>query len=79
MIVRCAPPGVARRELWRFTRSVAGFARIRLRGRRPAQPSEEAGLRLRVLAAVVVHLPRELVARRRIARLGGQRESTARA
>ena len=79
MIVRCVPAGVARRELWRFTRSVAGFARLRLRGRRPAQASEEAGLRLRVLAAVVVRIPRELVARRRIGRLGGQGEPVARA
>ncbi|HEX6657551.1 MAG TPA: glycosyltransferase family 2 protein [Ilumatobacter sp.] len=63
MIVRGAPAGVARRELWRFTRSVAGFARLRLRGHRPAQPSEGAGLRLRVLAAVAVRLPRELIAR----------------
>jgi hypothetical protein len=76
MIVRCAPAGVTRRELWRFTRSVAGFA---LRGRRPAQPSEDAGLRLRVLAAVVVRLPAELVARRRITRLADHREPAARA
>ena len=79
MIVRCAPAEVARGELWRFTRSVAGFARLRFRGRRPTQPSEEAGLRLRVLAAVVLRLPRELVARRRITRLAGQREPAARA
>ena len=79
MIVRAASAGVVRGELWRFTRSVAGFARLRFQGRRPAQPSEDAGLRLRVLAAVVVRLPRELVARRRIGRLGAQPEPVARA
>jgi GT2 family glycosyltransferase len=77
MIVRCAPARVARRELWRFTRSVAGFARLRLRGRRPAQPSEEAGLRLRVLGAVVVRLPRELIARLRGRRRRGSRPPCA--
>jgi len=76
MIVRCAPAGVTRHELWRFARSVAGFT---FRGRPPAQPSEDAFLRLRVLAAVVVRLPAELVARRRITRLADQREAAARA
>jgi GT2 family glycosyltransferase len=79
MILRCAPAGVARHELWRFTRSVAGYARLRFRGRRPAKPSEDAGLRLRVLAAVVVRVPRELVVRRRITRLAGQWAPAARA
>ena len=73
MILRCAPADVARHELTRFARSVAGFARRRLRGERPEHPNESVGLRLRVLAAVLVRVPRELGARRRIARLGAPR------
>ena len=78
MIVRCAPAELARHEVVRFARSVAGFARLRLRGERPERPNEAVGLRIRVLAAVLMRMPRELAARRRITGLA-QREPAARA
>jgi GT2 family glycosyltransferase len=77
MILRCAPAELTRHELVRFARSVAGFARLRLRGVRPERPNEAVGLRLRVLTAVLVRVPRELRARRSIARRG-QRAPAAR-
>jgi GT2 family glycosyltransferase len=69
MILRGAAGPLARRELARFARSVAGFIRRRVGGRRPDQPSEAVGLRVHVLASVLVRLPGELWARRRFSRL----------
>jgi GT2 family glycosyltransferase len=57
MLVRCYPGGVARHEVWRFTRSVAGFTRLRLRGVRPAQASERVWVRARVLLSFARLLP----------------------
>lgn len=65
MLVRCYPGPVWRHELWRFARSILGFARRRLSGTRPAQASERPLLRLRVLASVVRLLPWSLRSRRR--------------
>jgi GT2 family glycosyltransferase len=64
MLVRCFPTEDWRRELWRFARSIGGFARRRVRGQRPAQPSEQVLLRLRVLLSVLRLLPWALRARR---------------
>jgi GT2 family glycosyltransferase len=72
MLVRCYPGPVWRRELWRFARSVGGFARRRLRGVPAAQASEQPLLRLRVLASVVRNLPWALSSRREIRRAGRQ-------
>jgi GT2 family glycosyltransferase len=65
MLVRCHPWPQARHELWRFTRSIGGFSRRRLRGIEPSQASERPLLRLRVVASVVRLLPWALWARRR--------------
>lgn len=72
MLVRCCPAPLARHEVWRFARSVGGFARRRLRGVPPAQASERPLLRLRVLLSLARHLPSALRARRRVAALDGQ-------
>jgi GT2 family glycosyltransferase len=65
MLLRCHPLPQARHELWRFTRSIAGFTRLRFRGVAPSQASERPLLRLRVVASVLRHLPWALRARRR--------------
>lgn len=65
MLLRCHPWPQARHELWRFTRSIAGFSLRRLRGVEPSQASERPLLRLHVVASVLRHLPWALRARRR--------------
>jgi len=72
MLVRCFPGPMWRHELWRFIRSIAGFARRRLRGVAAAQPSEQPLLRLRVLGSVLRHLPWALASRRVIRRTARQ-------
>jgi GT2 family glycosyltransferase len=72
MLARCYPGPVWRHELWRFARSVGGFAWRRLRGVPAAQASEEPLLRLRVLASVLRNLPWALSSRRGIRRVGRQ-------
>lgn len=65
MLLRCSPGPQARHELWRFTRSIAGFARRRLRGIEPGQASERPFLRVHVVGSVLRLLPWALWARRR--------------
>lgn len=77
MLLRTYPGPMARHELWRFARSVGGFALRRLRGTPPAQPSERALLRLHVLLSVVRHLPRALMARRALAAVAPQPAATS--
>lgn len=64
MLIRCYPGPVWRHELWRFARSILGFARRRLSGARPAQASERPALRLHVLGSVIRLLPWALASRR---------------
>jgi GT2 family glycosyltransferase len=64
MLIRCHPAPLARHELWRFTRSIAGFARRRVRGELPAQASERPAVRAWVLLSLLWLLPRALRARR---------------
>lgn len=65
MLVRCHPWAQARHELWRFTRSIGGFALRRFRGVAPSQASERPLLRLHVVVSVIRLLPWALRARRR--------------
>ncbi len=64
MLIRCYPGAEWRREVWRFVRSIGGFARRRLRGTRPAQASERVLLRVHVALSVFWRLPWALRARR---------------
>jgi GT2 family glycosyltransferase len=64
LLVRCFPAAVARHEVWRFTRSIGGFALRRVRGRRPAQASERAEVRAWVVLSFLRLLPRALRVRR---------------
>jgi GT2 family glycosyltransferase len=71
MLVRCAPAGVAARELARFA-AITAAVPFRRRGRggsnqRPA-PNHRVALRLLVLAAVTARLPATLVQRAAIGR-----------
>lgn len=65
MLLRCAPAGIAARELGRFA---ALTAALPWRRNRPDTANFALGLRLRVLAEVASRLPTTLVARRRIGR-----------
>lgn len=65
MLLRCAPAGVAARELARFA---ALTLVLPFRRHRPAAPNFALPLRLRVLAEVAVRLPATLIARRHIGR-----------
>jgi GT2 family glycosyltransferase len=65
VLLRCAPAGVATRELARFL--VLTFV-LPLRRHRPPTPNFAFALRLRVLAEVATRLPVTLVARHRITR-----------
>ncbi|MGH3777381.1 MAG: glycosyltransferase family 2 protein [Pseudonocardiaceae bacterium] len=65
MLLRCAPAGVATRELARF----AGLTLVLpFRRNRPGTPNFALGLRLRVLAEVAGQMPAALIARHRIGR-----------
>ena len=65
VLLRCAPAGVAARELARFT----GLTLVLpFRRNRPAAPNFTLRLRLQVLAEVTTRLPATLVARHRIGR-----------
>jgi GT2 family glycosyltransferase len=69
MLIRCAPAGVAARELARFAALTAALPLRRLRGSTvPAAWNFRAGLRLRVLAEVVGRLVPLVRERRAIAR-----------
>lgn len=65
MLLRCHPWPQARHELWRFTRSIGGFALRRFRGVATSQASEGPLLRLHVVLSVIRLLPWALRARRR--------------
>ncbi|HEX2300382.1 MAG TPA: glycosyltransferase family 2 protein, partial [Pseudonocardiaceae bacterium] len=65
VLIRCAPAGVAARELARF--AVLTLL-LPLRPDRPATPNFALGLRLRVLTEVTARLVPTLVARHRITR-----------
>jgi GT2 family glycosyltransferase len=65
VLVRCAPAGIAARELARF----AGLTLVLpWRRSRPVAPNFATGLRLRVLAEVMAQLPGSLIARYQIGR-----------
>jgi GT2 family glycosyltransferase len=65
VLLRCAPAGVAARELARF----AGLTLVLpWRRNRPGTPNFAPRLRLGVLAEVAAHLPATLIARHQIAR-----------
>ncbi|MGK2938359.1 MAG: glycosyltransferase family 2 protein [Solirubrobacteraceae bacterium] len=64
LLVRCFPAGVARHEIWRFARSIGGFALRRLHGQRPGQASERPAVRAWVLLSFLRLLPSALRARR---------------
>ncbi|MFD2466522.1 glycosyltransferase family 2 protein [Amycolatopsis silviterrae] len=66
MLLRCAPAGVAVRELARFA---AITALLPLRRHRPDAANFDPALRLRVLAEVVLRLPRTLRERGRVGRI----------
>lgn len=69
MLVRCAPAGVAVRELARFAALTAVLPVRRLAGRNvPTAANFRVGLRLRVLADLVVRLPALAAQRRAITR-----------
>jgi GT2 family glycosyltransferase len=63
VLLRCAPAGVAARELARFA---ALTLVLPFRRRRPPTPNFALALRLQVLAEVVTRLPATLIARHRI-------------
>jgi GT2 family glycosyltransferase len=65
MLLRCAPAGIAARELGRFA---ALTAALPWRRNRPTTPNFALGVRLPVLAEVASRLPTTLVARHRIGR-----------
>ncbi|MGH3977963.1 MAG: glycosyltransferase family 2 protein, partial [Pseudonocardiaceae bacterium] len=65
MLLRCAPAGVAARQLARFA---ALTVLLPWRRDRPRAPNFTAALRLRVLAEVALRLPASLAARYRIGR-----------
>lgn len=68
MLLRCAPPGVAARELLRFALITAllPVRRLRSRGAVPAAPNFQVRLRLGALAGVLAMAPSALRARHRI-------------
>lgn len=72
LLVRCFPADLARREVWRFTRSIGGFALRRLRGQRPSQASERPEVRVWVLTSLLRLLPGALRARRSISAWAAQ-------
>ncbi|WP_232520084.1 glycosyltransferase family 2 protein [Actinosynnema pretiosum] len=65
MLLRCAPAGVALRELARFA---AITALLPVRGGRPEGANFRVGLRLRVIGEVLLRLPSALVQRAAIGR-----------
>nr|WP_229686564.1 glycosyltransferase family 2 protein [Longimycelium tulufanense] len=68
-LLRCAPAGVAARELARFVAITVALPIRRRMGRQvPDTPNFRTSLRLRVLAEVLAGLPATLVARREIRR-----------
>ena len=78
VLLRCAPAGVAVRELARFTGLTLVLPWRRARAHTPsiaAAPNFALGLRLRVLAEIAARVPTALVARYRI----GRRANVARA
>lgn len=78
MLIRCYPDADWRRELWRFVRSLGGFARRRLRGIPAAQVSERVVLRAHVALSVLWHLPWALRSRRwRTTAMGPQPAATS--